>query len=188
MNTTEWTLTEIARLLNQPQHRLIYFCEKGVIIPEFSDAQGRGTSRRFSARNIFEFSIALTLSEFHFPATISANFLYAVRIFEIGVISRGIKDFSLPHSLRDTQSPELIAIITNGSVLSFSLGIPGKLKRVFGGVDISNKTDNSELSNIRLEARDEENKSESPIDRANQSNVATFEINLTKIAQHLELG
>ena len=185
MNTTEWTLTEIARLLNQPQHRLIYFCEKGVIIPEFSDAQGRGTSRRFSARNIFEFSIALTLSEFHFPATISANFLYAVRIFEIGVISRGIKDFSLPHSLRDTQSPELIAIITNGSVLSFSLGIPGKLKRVFGGVDISN---NSELSNIRLEARDEENKSESPIDRANQSNVATFEINLTKIAQHLELG
>ena len=188
MDKNEWTLTEIARLLIQPQHRLIYFCEKGVVIPDFSDARGRGTSRRFSARNIFEFSIALTLSEFHFPATISANFLYAVRIFEIGVISRGIKDFSLPHSLRDAQSPELFAIITNGSVLSFSLGIPGKLKTVFGGVDISNNTDSSELSNIRLEARDEENKSESPIDHANNSNVATFEINLTKIAQHLELG
>ena len=188
MNENEWTLTEIARLLNQPQHRLIYFCEKGVIIPEFSDAQGRGTSRRFSARNIFEFSIALVLSEFHFPAKISANFLYAVRLFEIGVISRGIKDFSLPHSLRDAQSPELIAIITNGSVLSFSLGIPGKLKTVFGGVDISNKTDNSELSIIRLEARDAENKFENPIDLSNHSNIATFEINLTKIAQHLELG
>ena len=188
MDTAEWTLTEVARLLNQPQHRLIYFCEKGVIIPDFSDAQGRGTSRRFSARNIFEFSIALVLSEFHFPAKISANFLYAVRKFEIGVISRGIKDFSLPHSLRDAQSPELIAIITNGSVLSFSLGFPEELKTVFGGVDISNKTDNSELPNIRLEARDEENKSESPIDHATHSNVATFEINLTKIAQHLELG
>ena len=188
MNTAEWTLTEIARLLNQPQHRLIYFCEKGVIIPDYSDARGRGTSRRFSARNIFEFSIALVLSEFHFPATISAKFLYTVRKFEIGVISRGIKDFSLPHSLRDAQSPELIAIITNGSVLSFSLGIPGKLKTVFGGVDIGNKTDNSELSKIRLEARDEENKSDNPIDHANNSNVAAFEINLTKIAQQLELG
>ena len=188
MQKSEWTLTEIARSLNQPQHRLIYLCEIGVIIPEFSDAQGRGTSRRFSARNIFEFSIALTLSEFHFPAAISAKFLYAVRIFEVGVTSRGIKDFSLPHSLRDAQSPELVAIITNGSVLSFSLGIPGKLKTVFGGVDIGNITGNSELSNIKLEARDEENKSESPIDHANHSNVATFEINLTKIAQHLELG
>ena len=92
----EWTISQIARLLNQPQHRLIYLCEKGVIVPEFSDAQGRGSSRRFSARNIFEFSIALVLSEFHFPATISANFIYTVRFFETQVKANGLKDFSLP--------------------------------------------------------------------------------------------
>jgi hypothetical protein len=27
----EWTLTEAARLLVEPQHRLIYPCEKGVV-------------------------------------------------------------------------------------------------------------------------------------------------------------
>ena len=85
MYKNEWTISEIARLLNQPQHRLIYLCEKEVIIPDFSDAHGRGSSRRFSARNIFEFSTALVLSEFHFPATMSANFLYAIRSFETSV-------------------------------------------------------------------------------------------------------
>ena len=63
MNKTEWTLFEIAKLLHQPQHRLIYLCEKGVIVPELSDAQGRGSSRRLSASNIFEFAIALFIGE-----------------------------------------------------------------------------------------------------------------------------
>lgn len=187
MSKNEWTLTEIARLLKQPQHRLIYLCEKGVIVPDLADAQGRGTSRRFSARNIFEFSIALVLSEFHFPAAMSVNFLYTVRSFESQVKANGMNDFSLPDSLIKTNSPEIIAIITNGSVLNFLLGLPGKPKTVFGGVDISEVSGNSDLSITNLESQSEANKSENSADLTIDLNVAQFEINLTKIAQHLEL-
>ena len=187
MEKNEWTLTEIARSLNQPQHRLIYLCEKGVIIPDFSDAQGRGSSRRFSARNIFEISTALVLSEFHFPATITANFLYALRSFESNVKTGGIKDFSLPQSLMNAQSPEIIAMIINGSVLYFSMGFPGKLKTVFGGVDINDKKENRTLSIAWSDERSETHKSENSVDNKLGSNVAQFEINLTKIAQNLNL-
>jgi hypothetical protein len=38
-----WTLTQAARLLGEPQHRLIYLCEKGVVVPDFQDAEGRGS-------------------------------------------------------------------------------------------------------------------------------------------------
>lgn len=187
MSRNEWTLTEIARLLHQPQHRLIYLCEKGVIVPEFADAKGRGTSRRFSARNIFEFSTALVLSEFHFPATISVKFLYTVRFFEAQVKEYGLNDFSLPYSLTETNSPEIIAIITNGTVLHFSLGVPGKLKTVLGGIDISEKSENSDLSFVSFESQGEKITFGKMADSTISSNLARFEVNLTKIAQNLEL-
>ena len=36
MKKFEWTLSELSKLLYQPQHRLIYICEKGVIVPDHS--------------------------------------------------------------------------------------------------------------------------------------------------------
>ena len=37
-----FTLSQIARRLDVPQHRLIHLCEKGVVVPEVHDATGRG--------------------------------------------------------------------------------------------------------------------------------------------------
>ena len=74
MNKKEWTLTQIARLLDQPQHKLIYLCEKGVILPDGVDAKGRGSSRWFSAHNLFEFMVALKLGEFHIPTKLTTMF------------------------------------------------------------------------------------------------------------------
>ena len=65
MSRKEWTLTQIANLLGLPQYKLIYLCEKGVIVTDGVDAKGRGSSRRFSARNMFEFLAAFTLGDFH---------------------------------------------------------------------------------------------------------------------------
>lgn len=48
MSKKEWTLTQIANLLNRPQCKLIYSCEKGVIVTDEVEAKGRGNSRRFS--------------------------------------------------------------------------------------------------------------------------------------------
>ena len=53
------TLTQAARMLGVLQHRLIHYCEKGVVVPDLEDAQGRGSSRRFSAMNLFEFSVEI---------------------------------------------------------------------------------------------------------------------------------
>ena len=81
MRKNEWTLTQISNLLDQPQYRLIYLCEKGVIIPDGSDAKGRGSSRRFSALNLFEFIVALKLGELHVPTNLSTNVLRALRSY-----------------------------------------------------------------------------------------------------------
>ena len=62
MNKKKWTLTQIARLLNQPQHKSIYLCEKGVVLPDGLDAKSRGSSRRFSECNLFEFIVVLKLN------------------------------------------------------------------------------------------------------------------------------
>ena len=188
MSENQWTLTEIARLLDQPQHRLIYLCEKGVIVPDISDAHGRGSSRRFSTRNVFEFSVALVLSEFYFPANISTNLLYAIRSFEDSVKANGLDNFSLPHSLMNTRSPEIIGIITNGSILYFSLGLPGMLKKVFGGVNMSDLSRNNVPSIARLNSHNATDRTEESEATTIGSNLARFEINLTKIAQNLNMG
>ena len=70
---------------------------KKVIVPDEADAEGRGSSRRFSARNILEFTIASILSEFHFPVAMSGNLLYAMRSFETS-IQKTINNFRLPYT------------------------------------------------------------------------------------------
>ena len=186
MSKTEWTLSEIARLLRQPQHRLIYLCEKGVITPDFADAKGRGSSRRFSARNIFEISIALTLSEFHFPGSFSANILYLLRSFETSV-RKFIGDFNLPYSLMTNNSPEIIGIVTNGSILNFAIGLSGQPKKVYGGIDISESIKDEQLKFEPVELQDSTPKTQQVNTPFGDQNLARFEINITKIAQSLEL-
>src|SRR5574341_508704 len=81
----EWTLSEAARLLDEPQHRLIYLCEKGVIVPQFGNAKGRGSSRRFSERNLLEFAVALELRELTLPVDTVAAVIHFLRAFETKV-------------------------------------------------------------------------------------------------------
>src|SRR3972149_10533488 len=130
----EWTLSESARLLGEPQHRLIYLCEKGVIIPEFGNAKGRGSSRRFSARNLLEFAVVLKLRDLTLPVDTVAAIIHVLRAFETKVADE-IKGFDLIHSLRGKNAPDLRIIISDGRQLYFSLGtLPGTPK-LFGGLD-----------------------------------------------------
>ena len=187
MKKEKWTLTKVAQLLQQPQHRLIYLCEKEVIVPDHSDAKGRGSSRRFSARNIFEFSVALTLSEFHFPAVVSANFLYAIRSFESNV-KKSIKGFNLPYGLMKDHSPEIIGTVTNGSLLYFAVGFTGKPKTIYGGVDINETSRSKNIAFTKCDSRQTADPSIRPSSEPSRSNLARFEINLTQIAQNLVLN
>ena len=135
---SEWSLSEAARLLGQPQHRLIYLCEKGVIVPDLGEARGRGSSRRFSSRNLLEFTVALSLRELTVPVGPVAAIIYALRAFERKVAAE-IPGFSLADTLRKGRAPDLRIIVTDAGRLYFSLGSGGR-RKVYGGLDLSTLT------------------------------------------------
>ena len=128
----EWTLTEAARSLGEPQHRLIYLCEKEVVQPDLEDAKGRGSSRRFSARNLLEFAVALRLRELELPASMIGAVTFTLRAFERKVQAQ-IHTFRLPESLRGAAAPDLRVLISDGQ-LYLSLGTGKNVPKVYGGI------------------------------------------------------
>lgn len=127
----EWTMTGAARLLGQPQHRLIYLCEKGVVQPDLRSADGRGSSRGFSRRNLLEFSVALQLRELQIPAQLIGALLGALRELEAR-LAGDVPGFSIPDGLRLSTSPDLRLVIGGGR-LYYTL-VAGKGEpRLFGG-------------------------------------------------------
>ncbi len=132
---TELTLSEIASLLGEPQHRLIHLCEKGAVIPDIEDARGRGASRRFSRRNVFEFALALKLRQMMLPVAVAAAVVRVLRAFERYVTTK-IRSFSLPDGLRGRDAPDLRVILSDGRLLYFALGRAATAPKLFGGIDI----------------------------------------------------
>lgn len=135
MKSHVWTLPEAARLLSQPQHRLIYLCEQRAVVPDLGEAAGRGSSRRFSARNLLEFAAALKLQELMVPVGAIAAVLEVLRRFEVKVASE-IPGFKLPDSLRGPKAAEITAIIGEGPRLYFTIGVRGHGTRAFGGIPL----------------------------------------------------
>lgn len=135
----EFTLSQIGRILHEPQHRLIYLCEKGVVSPDFGEARGRGSSRRFSARNLLEFAIALKFRELMIPVTVIGTMLYVLREFAKRVRLE-IPEFRLPHSLCEPKSPDLRIVVTDGPRLFFLLVPKHGSPKVFGGIELPHIT------------------------------------------------
>ena len=183
MQKNEWTLTEIARLLNQPQHRLIYFCEKKVIKPDGKDASGRGSSRIFSAQNLFEFEIALTLWKFHIPAPIVRKVIFVLNSFQ-SVLKQSIPEFELPYSLIAPDSPLIRAYLVDGSNLHFVIG-EGSGASLIGGIDLEVEQNNVQWPTVQTVPGNHTTTVEIPCIRPAGSERAYFEINLTQIAKEL---
>ncbi len=131
----DWTLTEAARHLGEQQHRLIYLCEKGVVEPDLQDAEGRGSSRRFSNRNLLEFAVALRLRDLELPAAVIAAVIHVLRAFEAAV-GREISGFHLPDSLRAKGAPDLRVVIGDGRRLYFTLAAGARPPKIYGGIDL----------------------------------------------------
>jgi len=131
----KWTLTEAANLLGVPQHRLIHLCEKKVVIPDVRDARGRGSSRQFSRRNLFDFAVALEMRKLELPVSYVHAVLKVLRAFELEAKVL-LGNFTLPDSLLAPNAPQLSLVILDGERLFFSLARAGKSPRVFGGVNI----------------------------------------------------
>jgi DNA-binding transcriptional MerR regulator len=192
-----WTLSEAARILAEPQHRLIYLCEKGVVVPDFAIAKGRGSSRRFSARNLLEFAVVLKLRELTLPVDTVAAIIHVLRAFETKVADE-IKGFDLIHSLQGKNAPDLRIIISDGRLLYFSLGVGAGDRKLFGGLDFhSLATKKIKPTTIRKEkiaanefGKEVIHKSASPASEfggPEGSKHARIEISVTRIAKDLPL-
>ena len=178
---SEWTLTEAARKLGEPQHRLIYLCEKGVVQPDLQDAEGRGSSRRFSARNLLEFGVALQLRALGIPASVGGAVVYVLRGFE-KAIGRQMPGFSLPGSLTGAKAPELKVVIGDDQRLYFTLSTGKSGTKTYGGIslqDLLEQDRDSSGARNRLRGVGNETK-----EGALRSRV---EVSVTGIAQDLGL-
>ncbi|HUO74928.1 MAG TPA: hypothetical protein VMU39_29460 [Solirubrobacteraceae bacterium] len=130
-----FTLSEIARRLDVPQHRLIHLCEKGVIVPEIHDAAGRGSSRVFSTGNFLELAVALRLRDMMIPVSVVGAIVHVLRRFGQEV-QEGLDGASLAESLRTPIAPELRIIVSDGAAIYFSLVAPNEKARLFGGIPV----------------------------------------------------
>ncbi len=179
MDQAEWTLTEAARFLGEPQHRLIYLCEKGVVQPDVQDAEGRGSSRRFSARNLLEFGVALQLRGLGIPVSVIAAVVYLLRGFE-KAIGKQLPGFKLPGSLSGPGAPDLRVIIGDDQRLYFRLGVGGSGGTTYGGVAIADLGGDAAITGPRLRG---------VADPADEGELrARVEVSVTGVAQDLGLG
>ena len=186
MNTKEWTITQIANLLNRPQYKLIYLCEKGVIVPDGVDAKGRGSSRRFSTRNLFEFMVAFTLGDFHVPTNITTNLLRALRSFDRH-LAKKYPLLKLPYSLTYPDCPEVKAILIQGSFLYFSIRNTSKQEIYIGGLDLLDHKTNSALQGFSEKIPETEHSIKRVETLPAEAETAFFELNLSQLAKNIPL-
>jgi hypothetical protein len=110
-------LKEVQLRLGVPQHVLIHLCEKGVVVPDFAEALGRGKRREFSERNVFEFAVALALREFEMPVATAAFVVRLTRAFERAT-AKLVPGFALPGFLVD-KGLDLTLRLYDGGLLVF---------------------------------------------------------------------
>ena len=113
-----FNLTAIARALGVPQHRLIHLCQEGVIVPDHGDAQGRGSRRGFSRRNVFELAVAVEMRRLEVPVSFVRAVIEVLRVFE-SELGKSIRGFALPESLRTQGAPRVSLLIVDGERLLF---------------------------------------------------------------------
>ncbi len=181
-----FTLSEIARRLNVPQHKLIHLCEKGVVVPEIHDATGRGSTRVFSANNLLELAVALRLRDMMLPVSVVGAIVHVLRRFgEELDASRSCP--SLAESLRGPRSPDLRVIVSDGQAIYFSVARSNQPAKLFGGIPleaISGTTSTWDRSVRAVRTKGGES-SRGEFGRPEGSKFARMELSVTAVARAL---
>jgi DNA-binding transcriptional MerR regulator len=179
-----FNLSEVARRLDVPQHRLIHLCEKRVVVPDVHDATGRGSSRVFSAENVLELAVALRLREMMLPITTAGAVVHVLRAFGER-LSGDLPHSSLIESLRDRRAPDLRVIISDGQTIYFSLGIPGQRPKLFGGIPLDQLSGKGNGFTGKIDAV--RSTGSSGLGGPEPSRFARLEISITAIARDLPI-
>ena len=187
-----WTLTQAARALHQPQHRLIYLCQQGVICPDVDDAKGRGSSRLFSARNLLEFAVSLELRVLQIPASALVAVVYVLRAFERHMQREWPEEeFTLPRSLQKHGAPDVRILVRDGRLLYVSIQSPlDAAPALFGGIDLqSARIGDPAFRDLEREAQViEASAPPSEFGGPEGSRHWRVEISVTRLAQDLRSG
>jgi DNA-binding transcriptional MerR regulator len=183
-----YTLSEVAVRLDVPQHRLIHLCEKGVVAPDLQDASGRGSSRRFSPRNLLEFAVALRLREMMLPVAVVGPIVHVLHAFD-GRLKRERNGLSLPDSLRDKAAPDLRIILSDGRLIYFSLGQTGRDKKLFGGIPLEQMTSSESAWDMGIKAArtQRDDSGTGGFGAAEGSRFTRLELSVTEVARDLQL-
>ena len=142
-----FTLADVARRLQVPQHRLIHLCEKDIVVPDVHDAAGRGSSRVFSARNVLELAVALRVRDLMLPLTVAGAIVHVLQALE-QKLQEDVPHFSLVASLRGNNPLDLRAIVSDGESIYFTLGKAGDDPKLFGGVPL--EPDDGDRQQLRV--------------------------------------
>ncbi len=183
-----YSLSEVARGLDVPQHRIIHLCEKMVVVPDVHDAAGRGSSRVFSSRNVLELAVALRLRDMKLPVATASAIVHVLRAFE-QELRRELTTFSLAESLREERAPDLRVILSDGQTLYFSLGTATQRPKLFGGVALDQVAGNGHGWNRRIGAiRSARKQADADFGGPERSQFARLELSVTAIAKALPLA
>lgn len=148
---TAFTLADVARRLDVPQHRLIHLCEKRVVVPDVKDADGRGSSRVFSELNLLELAVALRLRDMLLPVSAIRGLVHVLRTFST-TLPRLSKNLTVVQHLREPDSPDLRIVLSDGELVFFTLAGTSGAPRVFGGVPLAELVANEGVQNASLKA------------------------------------
>jgi DNA-binding transcriptional MerR regulator len=176
-----FTLAEVARRFEVPQHRLIHLCEKQILVPDIHDAAGRGSSRVFSARNVLELAVALRVRDLMLPLTLAGAMVHVMRALE-EKLQEDVPHFSLVASLRTANPLDLRAIVSDGKSLYFSLSKAGDEPKLFGGVRLE-----SGGQALRMIQVPEVTETGSRFGGPESSRFARLELSVTAVAQALPI-
>jgi DNA-binding transcriptional MerR regulator len=176
-----FTLTQAAKALGVAQHKLIHLCDKKVVVPDVRDARGRGSSRVFSTRNLFDFALALEMRKLELPVSFVQAVLRVLRAFEVEAKAL-LGEFPLPDSLLAAGTPRLTLLILDGERLYFRLAPAQDQPRVFGGINIKHP---------RLRGRARQHQSVGRLEPVEANHIFTTartrtELDLSQIARDLK--
>ncbi|MFN8544530.1 MAG: hypothetical protein U0807_10030 [Candidatus Binatia bacterium] len=149
------------------------------MVPDLADARGRGSSRGFSRRNLFEFATALELRRLELPVDVVRAILQAVHAFEEAT-RRQLPEFTLPKSLVGPRSLDVAILVVDGTTLYFSVAGKGARRTVVGGVELPK-------GRRRAATRSSPPRKLSETDACHvvESAKVLTEVNLTRIARDL---
>ncbi len=184
-----WSLTEVSDILGEPQHRLIYLCEQGTIVPVSQQGEGRGSSRKFSGLNLFEFALALRFRDVHMPSSAAAFVIRVLNDFS-RELALSMPGFALPEAIAGKAAPDFRVIISDGRRLFFTFGAGAKPPKLFGGIDMQFDADGpdhagADIVEMPAARLVRPRKDAVQFGGPERSEFGRTEVSLTKIAQQL---